>query len=652
MVGVGLMGMVSLGIMQIMKESRRVTKGSVERIQIEEVTNKIDRLFRDPEVCRSTLFGKNPNGDGEDITEIIKKRDILDIEVHEGATPEIDGSEISEYNSKSIEETYIRADCSNQVGSASKPCTYGGGRKGKIFLKELKILAYEMTHSTSGQPTSPYRNLDGNATVEMTLLRGSAIGKGTPQELEKAREQTYGQLEIVKRISIPLILDRTGPSGRISDCNTELRTFAQGACDQLSGVMDIDERCKNIQIQAILPEPPLPGPPYREAITTKGDTQVNRNLTITNTWNIATTGVNAPGNVNLDESTTVQESVLITEGKLNLGTRTTLESKTGGEITIYKNSGDNSANLKLGSTAIIKGFNSNVGIQTVANPTNTLEVQGDANISQTLDVDGDLNANQDLEMGGVATFRIVGNTLQLTGVEFELDTSVNNSFYSTQQTSENDLIAKRKWVYEMFRNRLGDSTTIKQVIDELMSYSGSNQLRQVQHALCVGIKNATWTGSQCRIPTQNSLCSSGRHLRGFSGGNIICDTPNLGNFTVGSNDMTTGFNSNGTARTNSVTNLIRPETDAIANRQENCFGNNRAYHNKYNVKYDIQNNSCTASSWVREFKEKGCGHQQGNNSSSKCRCHTFGSGWYYYGHSGCTYNWVVTGYKCKCARDL
>jgi hypothetical protein len=647
MVGVGLMGVVSLGIMQIMKESRKVTKGTGEKIQIEEVTNQIYQLLRDPEVCRSTLFGKNPSGNGVKIDSIIKKSGILDIDVGGGATTNIDASELAEYNSKSIAETYIRADCLNLVGASSKPCTFGGSGISNVFLKELKILAYGMTHSTSGNSSSPYRNQDGYATVEITLLKGSAIGKVTTAELDKAKESSYGQVEVLKRISIPLMVDS---SGKISDCKTELRNFSVGSCDQLNGVIDADEKCKDIKIQAILPEPALGGPPYKEAITTKGDTNVKNNLTIANTWNIGAVGTNASGNVNTTDNATINNKMLITTGKLILGTKSTLESKPGGEISLYKTAADNNAVLKLGSGVSIKAFNQNIGIQTAANPTVALEVTGDAKVSSTLNVDANLNAKADLEIGGVATFKISGSTLQLTGVEFELDTTVNSTFNASQVASENDLIAKRKWVYDMFRVQLGDATSIQQVIDELMTYAGATQLTQLRHALCAGMKNAVWTGAQCIIPS-NTLCTGGQFLRGFINGNVSCQAINLGNVSVASGSFLTGFNT-GAPISTTVTTLVTPQTNAIAARQEACYAANRGSGGKYNVIYDPGSNRCTASTWIKEYSYKGCGAAFNNDSAGDCNCGSLGSGWYYVGHDGCQYNWVVWGYKCKCARDL
>jgi type II secretory pathway pseudopilin PulG len=652
MVGVGLMSVVGLGVMQIMKESGRVSKGTIERIQMEEVMNRVDRLFRDAEICRSTLFGKNPNGSGENISEIIKKENILDIKVFEGATTTIDSSEITEYQAKRIQQTYIRADCPNSVGDASVPCVFGKGSRGRIFLKSMRVMAYEMTHSSSSSPTSPYRNQDSYATIEMVFLRGSAIGKSTPKAIQKAQETTYGAVEVTKRITLSVELDRSGSGGLIANCNTQLETFTKGACYQFGGVIDFDEKCKNIQVQAIAPDPPLLGPPNIAAITVDGDLQVKRNLIVVNTLDVGSKGDNASGNVNASGTVTIGEALQLTEGDLNIKDKVTLSSTANGEVSFFKNSGDNKALLKLGSSTWLRGMNDKIGLMVAGDPTVNLDVEGDGHMRETLEVDGNLNVLEDLEMGGVATYRIVGGTLELTGVEFELDNGVNDSYSSVQSSSENDLIAKRKWVYEMFRDRLGDRTTIDQVINELLSYSGSNQLRQVQHALCKGIRNASWTGSQCRLFAQNSLCPRGQILRGFNAGNKVCNTPNFGNFNIGPSHLLTGFTTGG-ARTKTIENVITPETNRIADRQEGCFSRNRAANNMYNVIYDIFPEQCVASTFFREFRFGGCGHAAGNDSARDCNCaRRFGAEWYYTGHFGCQYNWLVWGFKCQCARDL
>jgi hypothetical protein len=113
----------------------------------------------------------------------------------------------------------------------------------------------------------------------------------------------------------------------------------------------------------------------------------------------------------------------------------------------------------------------------------------------------------------------------------------------------------------------------------------------------------------------------------------------------------TGFNG-GNPLTTTVTTLVTPSTNAIAARQENCYANNRGSSGKYNVIYDSGNNICTASTWTKEYRYKGCGAAFNNDSAGDCNCGSFGSGWYYVGNDGCQYNWVVWGYKCKCARDL
>ena len=645
MLAVGMLGLVSLGVMKISQDAGKIRKVSTEKLETENLISKIHRSFRDPETCRSTLFGKDPTGVGQRIDSIIKKAGIMDIKVYEGATPDIDGDELSQYNGASIVNTYVRADCPNEVGSASKPCTYGSG-PGRILLKELKILAYEKTHPDSSKPASPYKNNSKVAFIEMTLVKGIAIGK---TDTSKVQGVTLGDMEFKRRVSVGVLLDS---NNRIADCITELTSFQSGACDQLNGHVDFDNRCKNLSIQAIDPEPTDPPPPNKDGITTEADTEVKYSLKVENTLDIGIPGPQGAGNFNIGGDATVENDLNIVDGNLVFGTNVTMKAINPGEATIYQNAADNEAKLKLGNNLKLHGKNGNLGIQTTADPAFTLDLIGDARFTGKLLEDKDLQVQQIANIGGTvqATFKIVGNTLEISGVDIEIGNNKNDG----SKSSEDNLIATRQYIYDLFSDRLGDQPTFDQLIDALMSYTGSNQAAQLNHAICLGMKNATWSGSQCRIQSDNQDCPVNQFLIGFdTNGNKICDSYKLNTWAVAPNRILIGISGSGYRVDQNLDTFLRPHTNKINTQKNRCFIKYPAGSGYMGTSYNLGSRRCTSfkTTSFSYTNKGGCSYAWNNNSASKCRCWDLGSGWTYAGQDGCKFNWISDGWKCKCVKS-
>jgi hypothetical protein len=644
MLAVGMLGLVSLGVMKISQDAGKIRKSSTEKMETENLITKVHRYFRDPEICRSTLFAKNPTGQGEQISSIIKKAGIMDIKTHEGSTPDIDGSEISQYNGASIVDTFVRADCPNAVGSSSKPCTFGSG-PGRILLKDLKILAYEMTHPDSSRAASPYKNDSKMAFIEMTIVKGIAIGK---TDTTKAKDVSLGDLEFKRRVAIGVLLDS---NNRIADCLTELTSFQTGACDQFNGIVDYDNRCKDIAIQAIGPEPTGTPPPNKDGITTEADTHVKNSLRVANTVDVGAIGSQGPGNINVGGEATVENDLNITDGNLVFGTNVTLDAINSGEATVYQNAGDNDARLMLGNNLKIHGQNGNIGIQTTTNPAFTLDLIGDARFTGKFREDKDLQVQQLAKIGGTvqATFKIVGNTMEISGVDIEIKNNHNDG----NKSSEDNLIATRQYIYDLFSDRLGDQPTFDQLMDALLSYAGSNQMEQLNHAICLGMRNATWSGGQCRLQSNNQNCPNNQFLVGFdTSGNRICDSYKLNTFGVASNRILIGISGSGTGVTASLDSFLRTNINTLNKQKEVCFNKYPASSGYIGTAYNLGSRRCTSfkSTGFQYASKGGCSYAWNNNSSSKCKCWEKGSGWVYAGQDGCKFNWVSDGWRCKCAK--
>ncbi|RLA62133.1 MAG: hypothetical protein DRQ88_04360 [Epsilonproteobacteria bacterium] len=645
MLAVSMLSLVALGVMKISQDAGKIRKVSTEKLETENLISIIHRHFRDPETCRSTLFGKDPTGEGEQINSIIKKAGIMDIKVYEGGTPDIGGDELSQYNGASIVNTYVRADCPNVVGAASKPCTYGSG-PGRILLKELRVLAYEMTHADSSKTASPYKNQSKMAFIEITMVKGIAIGKA---DTKKIRDVTLGAVEYKRRVAVGLLLDS---NNKIADCITELTSFQSGACDQLNGTIDFDNRCKNLTILAIDPEPTGTPPPNKEGITTEADTNVKYSLKVANTLDVGNSGAQGTGNFNIDGEGTVKNDLNITEGNLIFGTNVTLDAINPGEATLYQNAGENEAKLKLGTTLSIHGKNAQLGIQTITDPAFTLDLIGDARFTGKLTEEKDLQIQQIANIGGTvqATFKIVGNGLEISGVDVEIQNNHNNG----NKSSEDNLIATRQYIYDLFSDRLGDQPTFDQLIDALLNFDGSNQLEQLNHAICLGMSNAVWDGKECKIPSEDALCLDKEFLIGFdASGKKICAAYNLDTWGVPTNSVLIGISSSGVGVFQPLDIFLRPHINLLNKQKERCFSKYPASSGYTGTTFNMASRRCTSFKTTSfQYKMHGsCGVAWKHDTEAECKCWQLGGGWTYAGQDGCKFNWVTDGYQCKCVKS-
>ena len=103
MVSVGLLGVISLGVMQVMKESSKLKKTSSQNVNVDAVVTKIQNLIRNPDVCKSTLFNLDPTdtsatGTNGFISKIISYPNIANVQVYKGTDPQnIDANDLSDF---------------------------------------------------------------------------------------------------------------------------------------------------------------------------------------------------------------------------------------------------------------------------------------------------------------------------------------------------------------------------------------------------------------------------------------------------------------------------------------------------------------------------------------------------------------------------
>jgi prepilin-type N-terminal cleavage/methylation domain-containing protein len=691
MVGVGLTGLISLGVMQLISDTGKISKSTKQQFEEDELTRVLNSLFNNEKVCRSTLFGKDPTGDvGSKIDEVIRLKSIDNIKVFQENpadptdTDDIDPPEQSQYDTMRLSSTekrvMVRANCPD-TGSASSraPCTYAMGSQGRIFLKEIRILAYEMTHSDAINPGSPYKNSANQATLEFELVKGSFIGKNedslSEEEKIRLRKGTYGDQTIKKRIPITVSVDS---NNKITNCEIELKSYVSDACSQLDGIHESNSadpkwhrRCKNIKIQSI--DGTKPAITSIENVETQGLTQVQEgNDTYLGDFTTAPSPAwpNDNSSIQAMGQATISSHLNILNGTLEFGTSAQADTAFPGKNKVQiKNTGTNELTIsgnntdegvyKLGKDLTLHGRNGKIGLNT-NNPDSSFHINDSGHLTGDLTVDENTHAKRALfiESGSnTATIRMNGSFLEISGVPV----IIPNQPYSDAKNKassdpKKDLVASRDFVYEMFADRLGNEAInefINEIIEDTITSNYTvNQLNSVKKSICNRTQNGTVSGSsKCIINAGKTCPSSTPMLKRIDGnGNIICVSRNPGT-DCPFGQVPSSFNSDGTVNCTLMTTVISEVHKQIYDPARQCqIKLNVAKY--YNKTYRFSDGRCQAN-WngVGATFFDGCGAAWNHDSGGECNSHCSAAGGSCLGSSnGCTYNWVVVGYKCRCKR--
>jgi hypothetical protein len=74
MIAAGLLGIVTIGVMQVTKNMTKSSKTDAQRVEFSQVTNQIQSLLRDEYSCEATLGGLNPAGSGSSVPTFKRKK--------------------------------------------------------------------------------------------------------------------------------------------------------------------------------------------------------------------------------------------------------------------------------------------------------------------------------------------------------------------------------------------------------------------------------------------------------------------------------------------------------------------------------------------------------------------------------------------------
>jgi hypothetical protein len=610
LIAAAMVAVVSVGIVQTMKTSTQMTKKVAQDFEVKRIVNNMESILKDSSVCRSTFYGMQPAGKGLDfgggaqsITAIVLRNNIDSINTWEGATSDIDASEYSAHRALPIKSTFLRADCP-ETGTPpdypeQAPCIIGKGTASMVLVKSINILAYESTHPQAGMANSPFKNETNQATVELVVKKGIAIGKdvGTlsASDKEKLTAVSFGSLEIPVRFPILVSLDTRG---RITSCAVQLKNYFDQICeDMFDGVVDKtgNLKCKNITLYNVTsPSTPTAlvsdgdlkilaqAPHGALPIVQRGDQIVTKRVVV-GTDPLGTTNA---GSIGIGGDATIKGDVTLTNGQVYfgplsgtppLGQKTKMQATVDRELIISGVGGPSSTAegvLKLGSGTLIQGKNSRVGINNT-NPSVTLDVTGTAGTSGNLTVNGNTYAKAQLLIGDTvkATFKIVGGKLVITGANVEI-VSGKNDQWETSQTSTSlyqDLAAKRGWVWRLFQTRLGSTDAKNGVIDAILNAGGSAALGDLRSQVCAKMRRgsgitASWNGTTCDL-TVNALCGVNQGLYGFdANGNKLCRNESLANQVCPANSVVTGISPTGTAVCTNIDSIIQTAVEAKLNQ--------------------------------------------------------------------------------------
>ncbi|MDH5582012.1 MAG: hypothetical protein OEY33_08890, partial [Bdellovibrionales bacterium] len=390
----------------------------------------------------------------------------------------------------------------------------GKDNKGRIYLQSMDLTNYNASTKT--------------AILELNIIKGVAIkydldSMSDSEMADLKKKAAFGSVSEKKKTSLAFNVDG---SNKIIECMTELTHYHQGACDQLDGTIDQnDKKCKSITFQAT--------PSSSTAATSVGTLQINGDLNITR--GIIPTGTEAAtimvgddnggykedGSLRISDQLSLNKNYIITEGNLLFGDNDTNTAKLipsdNFTITHQGKTDDSWAKLRLGSTVGLHGKGAFLGVNVPGNPDASLHVNGNAHLENDLTVDGDMTVNETMKIGGIpAQFSIIASKLEITGGDLRIvkngatqsSEGYNDNYAGAFGSGDNDYVATRYWLCELFDDRLGDPDTINAVVNALQNYSGE-PIDQLTWGVCSGIEGLKYDTATRRC-VYNLGSSSGK----------------------------------------------------------------------------------------------------------------------------------------------
>jgi type II secretory pathway pseudopilin PulG len=324
LVAAGMLGVVSLGVMQVMKQTTQTSKKMSQDFEIGQTVNAISSLMRSGLGCQRTLAFNRTEGR-------ITTPNIVGANVPLGPawvpnpantsiiTEFFDGAIATEPTATTAGRARFQSGCIGGTVALLAPCIYGFG-SGRMLLESSTLGDYPNAATVSGVATLQLVFLKGPFIQVYANAGGGAAGSAAVTALPAAVRQklgasSYGAERIIKRIDLQVTVlqsctewdafntttnpTRNGlfagatcpggvPGNEIAYCNTDQDSIFTATCNIMGGVLDDQDRfCKGVSFKArnadpvvgqeiIDGQPSAPGP--YTAIVAHGNAEVLYNL--------------------------------------------------------------------------------------------------------------------------------------------------------------------------------------------------------------------------------------------------------------------------------------------------------------------------------------------------------------------------------------
>lgn len=214
MVAAGMLGVVSLGVMQVTQNANKTAKGVSQQVEIQDMLNKVNRAMTSQSACRWTLgtAGPNPNVNVTSIgADFNGGFDVNDV-----------------YGNQRLSGTYPLI--------IDSGVTYGEGAN-SITADAVRVFGYVET----GGPLNGQRF--GTVSVGVRFKKGRA----TTSEA-KHKKSSFGTQLVTKVFdSINVVVDDA--SNNVTDCYADQNQFLEASCQMLSGTFNTGNGlCESISI--------------------------------------------------------------------------------------------------------------------------------------------------------------------------------------------------------------------------------------------------------------------------------------------------------------------------------------------------------------------------------------------------------------------
>lgn len=215
MVAAGMLGGLSLAIMQITKNANKVSKSVGQSVEIMETSTQMAQAMRIEAACTQTLAGAT----------------VVDVDSLPTLVPDMFGK-----GGRTVVTSTVPA---NRIGSGA----------GAITIQSITVENY----NESGSMGAPINERYG--TVDLTVIIQKGNNNSTsnidPNNLGTHQQSSYGAFQVTKRYNG--IQVTSNPAGVIQTCQADSSQYLAAACDMLGGVMansalSPEMRCHNIEI--------------------------------------------------------------------------------------------------------------------------------------------------------------------------------------------------------------------------------------------------------------------------------------------------------------------------------------------------------------------------------------------------------------------